>query len=119
MKNHSKPPPTAHGRRKEPSISIIPDKPMQLTGPEKAVLVIVSLDENAAAPIMSELDPGDVRKLREVAAMMRAVPASALDRVYAEFVDETHQAIAVPRGGIRYLRRVATRALGESRTQEL
>ncbi|HVW23852.1 MAG TPA: flagellar motor switch protein FliG [Minicystis sp.] len=95
------------------------DKPMQLTGPEKAVLLLLSLDESTAAPIMSELDPSDVRKLREVAAMMRAVPASALDRVYAEFVDDAHQAIAVPRGGIRYLRRVATRALGESRTQEI
>jgi flagellar motor switch protein FliG len=95
------------------------DKPMQLTGPEKAVLLLLSLDESAAAPIMSELEPNDVRKLREVASLMRAVPASALDRVYAEFVEETHQAIAVPRGGIRYLRRVATRALGESRTQEL
>jgi flagellar motor switch protein FliG len=95
------------------------DKPTQLTGPEKAVLLLLSLDESTAAPIMSELDPGDVRKLREVAAMMRAVPASALDRVYAEFVEDAHQAIAVPRGGIRYLRRVATRALGESRTQEI
>jgi flagellar motor switch protein FliG len=95
------------------------DKSTQLTGPEKAVLLLLSLDEGTAAPIMSELDPSDVRKLREVAAMMRAVPASALDKVYAEFVDETHQAIAVPRGGIRYLRRVATRALGESRTQEI
>jgi flagellar motor switch protein FliG len=95
------------------------DKSMQLTGPEKAVLLLLSLDESTAAPIMSELDPADVRKLREVAAMMRAVPASALDRVYADFVDDAHQAIAVPRGGIRYLRRVATRALGESRTQEI
>jgi flagellar motor switch protein FliG len=98
---------------------IADNKTTQLTGPEKAVLLLLSLDEASAAPIMSELDPGDVRKLREVASMMRAVPASALDRVYSEFVDETHQAIAVPRGGIRHLRRVATRALGESRTQEL
>lgn len=95
------------------------EKPTQLTGPEKAVLLLLSLDEATAAPIMSELDPNDVRKLREVAAMMRAVPASALDNIYSEFVAETHQAIAVPRGGIRYLRRVATRALGESRTQEI
>ena len=94
-------------------------KSTQLTGPEKAVLLLLSLDEVTAAPIMSELEPGDVRKLREVASLMRAVPASALDRVYQEFVEETHQAIAVPRGGLRYLRRVATRALGEARTQEI
>ena len=48
---------------------------MPLTGPEKAVLMLLSLDETSAAPIVSELDEADLRKLREVAAMMRAVPA--------------------------------------------
>jgi flagellar motor switch protein FliG len=91
----------------------------ELTGPEKAVLLLLSLDEAAAAPIMSELDPQEVRKLREVASMMRSVPASALDDVYREFVERTREAVAVPRGGIRYLRRLATRALGESRTQAI
>jgi flagellar motor switch protein FliG len=51
--------------------------------------------------------------------MMRSVPASALDDVYREFVERTQEAVAVPRGGIRYLRRLATRALGESRTQAI
>lgn len=92
---------------------------MALTGPEKAVLLILSLEESAAAPIVSELEDGDLRKLREVAAMMRAVPATALDEVYAEFVEKAKQAVAVPRGGVSYLRRLASRALGESRSQEI
>jgi flagellar motor switch protein FliG len=92
---------------------------MELTGPEKAVLMLLSLDETTATPILSELDPGDVRKLREVAGLMRAVPALALDDVYAEFIERSREAIAVPRGGVRYLRRLATRALGEARTQEI
>lgn len=91
----------------------------ELTGPEKAVLLLLSLDEAAAAPIMSELDAEEVRKLREVAAMMRSIPSSALDSVYREFVEKTREAIAVPRGGVRYLRRLATRALGESKTQAI
>jgi flagellar motor switch protein FliG len=92
---------------------------MELTGPEKAVLLLLSLDEATATPILSELDPEDVRKLREVASLMRAVPAAALDTVYQEFIQRTHEAIAVPRGGVRYLRKIATKALGESRTQEI
>jgi flagellar motor switch protein FliG len=92
---------------------------MELTGPEKAVLMLLSMDETAATPILSELDPADVRKLREVAGLMRAVPAPALDDVYAEFIEKSREAIAVPRGGVRYLRRLATRALGEARTQEI
>jgi len=92
---------------------------MELTGPEKAVLLLLSLDEASATPIIAELDTADVRKLREVASLMRAVPTTALDGVYGEFVEKTREAVAVPRGGVRYLRRLATRALGEARTQEI
>jgi flagellar motor switch protein FliG len=92
---------------------------VELTGPEKAVLLLLSLDESTAAPIVAELDPDDLRKLREVASLMRAVPATALPTVYEEFVNEAGAAVAVPKGGVRYLRRIATRALGEAKTQEL
>ena len=92
---------------------------MTLTGPEKAVLMLLSLDEATAAPIVGELDDVDLRKLREVAAMMRAVPSSALEDVYGDFVDRAKDAVAVPRGGVSYLRRLTSRALGETRSQEI
>ena len=92
---------------------------MELSGPEKAVLMLLSLDEATATPILGELDPADVRKLREAASNMRAVPATALEHVYAEFIQQTKEAVAVPRGGVRYLRRLAGRALGETKAQEI
>jgi flagellar motor switch protein FliG len=92
---------------------------MTLTGPEKAVLLLLSLDETAAAPIVAELEPSELKKLREAAAMMRAVPASALDDVCTEFVERSQEAVALPRGGVHYLRRLTTRALGETRSQEI
>jgi flagellar motor switch protein FliG len=92
---------------------------MDLSGPEKALLMLLSLDEATATPILSELDAADVRKLRTAAAGMREVPATALGRVYTEFVHHTQEAVAVPRGGVRYLRRLAGRALGESAAQEI
>jgi len=81
--------------------------------------MLLSLDESTAAPIIAELDMDDLRKLREVATVMRAVPASALDSVYQEFLDKSQEAVAVPKGGVRYLRRIATKALGEAKTQEI
>lgn len=92
---------------------------MDLSGPEKALLMLLSLDEATATPILSELDAADVRKLRTAAAGMRAVPAAALGKVYSEFVQHTQEAVAVPRGGVRYLRRLAGRALGETAAQEI
>lgn len=90
-----------------------------LSGPEKAVLLLLSLEESAASPIVSELDPADIKKLREVASNMRTVPASALDRVYHEFVKRSQGAVAVPKGGLSYLRKLTSRALGEDTTQEI
>jgi flagellar motor switch protein FliG len=92
---------------------------MELSGPEKAVLMLLSLDEATATPILSEMDASDVRKLREAASNMRAVPATALENVYAEFIQQTKDAVAVPRGGVRYLRRLAGRAMGEVKASEI
>jgi flagellar motor switch protein FliG len=92
---------------------------MELTGPEKAVLMLLSLDEATATPIIAELDTEDLRKLREVAALMRTVPATSLGQVYQEFVEKTREAVAVPRGGVHYLNRIARRAFGDARAQEI
>jgi len=92
---------------------------MTLNGPEKAVLMLLSLDEAVATPIIADLDPTELRKLREVAAMMSSVPTGALDNVYAEFVDRTQKAVAVPRGGVRYLKSIATRALGSAKANDI
>ena len=92
---------------------------MELSGPEKAVLMLLSLDEATATPILSEMDASDVRKLREAASNMRAVPATALEGVYAEFIQQTKEAVAVPRGGVRYLRKLTGRAMGEVKASEI
>ncbi len=88
-----------------------------LTGPEKAVVFLLSLDEKIAAPIVAELSEPELRKLRVVASTMREVPADALNATYADFVDQTSRAVAVPRGGLPYLRRLAVGALGEDRAR--
>ncbi len=92
---------------------------MALNGPEKAVLMLLSLDESVATSLIADLDPVELRRLREVAANMSSVPTGALDSVYAEFIDRTQQAVAVPRGGVSYLKSIAARALGSAKAQEI
>jgi flagellar motor switch protein FliG len=91
----------------------------ELTGPEKAALLLLSLDEAAAAPIVAELEVSDLKRLREAANNLKTVPADAIDRVYAEFLTKSKAALAVPKGGLSYLRKLSKRALGESATQEI
>ena len=90
-----------------------------LTGGEKAVLFLLSLDETVATPIVRELAEADLRKLRAVASTMREVPAEALDEAFREFLQRSSSAVAVPRGGLSYLKRLTVGALGETRTREV
>jgi flagellar motor switch protein FliG len=96
-----------------------PSLPRLLSGPEKAVLLLLSLDEKAAGPIVSELLPDHVKRLRETASQMRSVPSNALHALYAEFLSKSGESVAVPRDGLGFIRRLSARALGESQTQTI
>jgi flagellar motor switch protein FliG len=90
-----------------------------LTGPEKAVLFILSLEEAVAAPIVAELSEADLRKLRAVASTMHEVPSGSLDDMFRDFLKRSSSAVAVPRGGLPYLRRLSAGAFGEARAREM
>ena len=90
-----------------------------LEGAQKAVLMLLSLEESVATPIIAELEEAELRALREVATKMRTVPSSALKQVYGEFIEESKSAVAVPKGGVRYLHRLTTRALGEAQSNAI
>ena len=88
-----------------------------LTNAEKAVLFLLSLDEATARPVVEELSEEDIKKLRAVASTMREVPKDAIGNTFREFLDRSGEAIAVPRGGLPYLRRLSANALGEERAR--
>jgi flagellar motor switch protein FliG len=90
-----------------------------LTGSEKAVLFLLSLDEEVARPIVGELSQEELKKLRAIASSMREVPAGALEEAYREFLSRTERHVAVPRGGLPYLRRLSAGAFGEDRAREV
>ncbi len=89
------------------------------TNAEKAVLFLLSLDEQVAANVVRELGEVELRKLRAVASTMREVPAGALDETFRDFLQRSESAVAVPRGGLPYLRRLSAGAVGEQRAREI
>ena len=82
----------------------------ELSGAEKAVLLLLSLEESAAAPIVGELTPEHIKLLRETAGKMRSVPANALHEVYSEFLARSAEAVAMPKGGMSFIRRISAQA---------
>jgi flagellar motor switch protein FliG len=90
-----------------------------ITNAEKAVLFLLSLDEQAAASVVRELGEAELRKLRAVASTMHEVPAGALDETFRDFLQRSASAVAVPRGGLPYLRRLSAGALGEQTARDI
>ena len=87
-----------------------------LSGPQKAVLMLLSMEEATAVPVLSELTSAEVSKMREAAEGLRSIPVQSLGKVYAEFIEQAQTALAVPRGGVRYLEQISSRALGAAQT---
>lgn len=87
-----------------------------LTGAQKAVLLLLSMEEATAVPVLSELTPEEVVSLRKAAVNLRAVRVQELGAVYREFIERSQSALAVPKGGVRYLEQIASRALGPTQS---
>lgn len=93
-----------------------PEPNLALTGPEKAVLMLLSMEEATAVPVLAELTPEEVARLRAAATSIKSVPVHQLGSVYREFIERSQSALAIPRGGLRYLEQIAERALGPAKT---
>lgn len=90
-----------------------------LAGPEKAVLFLLSLEEEIAAPIVNELSIGELRKLRGIASTIREVNPEALDEMFHDFLLQSSKLLAVPNGGMNYLKELAITALGPRKAGEI
>ncbi|OQX69238.1 MAG: flagellar motor switch protein FliG [Sorangiineae bacterium NIC37A_2] len=90
-----------------------------LTGPQKAVLMLLSMEEATAVPVLAEMSSEEVQRLRTAATNLRSVPVEQLGTVYREFIERSQAALAVPRGGVRYLEQIAERALGPAKSEEI
>lgn len=90
-----------------------------LTNPEKAVVFLLSLDEEAARVLVADLGEGELKKLRTTAATMKEVSKGSLDTTFREFLEKTGEAVALPRGGVRYLRRLTTTTHGEDAARDV
>lgn len=91
---------------------------MNLTGPEKAACLVLSLDEEQAAPLLGRLAEVDLQRLQASAQRIQRcrVTSEMLQAVYLEFSHVVEGQVPILRGGSEYLerllRRVAAAAAG-------
>ena len=91
-----------------------------MSGAQKAVIFLVSLDERVATKVISHLSDYEVRQLRESSVGLKEAPATAIQAVHQEFLQLVSDGVpASLKGSSAYLRRLAGNALGEGRASEL
>ena len=56
-----------------------------LTGPEKAAALLLTMGKPPAARLIAQFDPPDLQAVARAAAALGAIPASTLDRLVDEF----------------------------------
>lgn len=102
-------------------LSPAPGKAMSsLPGPAKALLLLVTLDEDVATKVISTLDEGAVRALRSVSEKLDEIDPDELAAVHREFLSKVRGGVpASLNGSGPYLRRLVGNAMGEGRAAML
>jgi flagellar motor switch protein FliG len=91
-----------------------------LTGAQKALLFLVSIDESAATRIVAQLDVEELACLRRTSDTLAEVDPETLLSVHREFAELVRRGVpASLKGSSAYLRRLAGKALGEGRVADV
>src|SRR5262249_12162078 len=90
----------------------------KLTGPQKAALLILGLDEAVATEVLKHLDEQDMARLATHVAKFKEPPVAELDATYTDFIAKM-SAPQVPTDGAAYVRKLAGLALGEDKAKAL
>jgi len=90
----------------------------KLTGPQKAALLVLGLDEAVATEVLKHLDESDMARLADNVAKFRDPPLAELDATFLDFVGKM-AGPSVPRDGSAYVRKLATAAMGEDKANRL
>ncbi len=90
----------------------------KLSGPQKAALLVLGLDEAIATEVLKHLDEKDMTRLADHVAKLKEPPVAELDATFLDFVGKM-SAPVVPRDGAAYVRRLASAAIGEDKAKAL
>lgn len=90
------------------------------SGPRKAAIALLSLDEEVAALVLARMADHDVRKLVEAVEDLDEVGPEVIDRVLIDLERGLTNPLSLVRsGGSKYVRKLADRAFGTDRAQKL
>jgi len=91
-----------------------------LTGPRRAAIALLSLDEDVAAMVLKKMSETDIRRLSEAIEELGTVGTDLIIRVLENLERDIIDPLAVVRsGGPAYMRKLADKAFGVDKAQKL
>ena len=92
----------------------------KLSGPEKAAIFLMSLGEEKAAQVLTEMDESEIQTLGGHLSNIGEVDTLAMDKVHREFFNFVDSGTdALGRGGSEFLRSALSKAFDPQRTKEI
>ena len=91
----------------------------QLTGTQKAAIVLLSLGEQQAAEVLKHMSAKEVQKLGVAMTSVSGVTRNQVVDVVDDFVETLQQPSGLGAGADEYVRAVLVQALGEDRASSL
>ncbi len=104
---------TTAARPPVPAQAQIPNKAMQ------ALLLILSLEEDAVARVLRHLDPEDIRLIHELSKNEFKADAASIGAAYRNFLFDIKEPLLAPGEGKAYIERLAQRSLGREESKNL
>ncbi len=90
---------------------------MNLTGPQKASLLLLSLGEDVSSEVLRYLDENEIHQVTSLLSQVESLPAESVERVFEEFCLGIGPTTGLPSDRRNYLRKVLTKALGKDRAE--
>jgi flagellar motor switch protein FliG len=90
-----------------------------ISGAERAAILLLSLGEQEAAAIIRHMDAREVQRVSEVMAALKDVPRERTQSVVAGFIDSVENRGAGGSGARDFVRRMLTTSLGRERAERL
>jgi flagellar motor switch protein FliG len=91
----------------------VADKQADLSGPDRAAILLMSLGEEQASEVLKHMGAKEVQRIGAAMASLQAVNRDQAEDVLDEFVTTVEQQTALGVGSHDYVRRVLNQALGD------
>ena len=95
----------------------LPDRAIDLEGPVKAAVLLLSLDEQTASSMLRELPTEVVQRVTSIVAAIEDVPSSLAEEVVEEYYSLQLASRYVREGGLDYARRLLNESLDGERAE--